>query len=185
MSVLRLIFTLWAATAILAGVTLQAGRAADADPCTTFKWDVSRELAVMKQTPHALTAAVKPGGDVPELTIGTLYILKLSAQGAVTFVASPAKARASAEATAGIVRFRTDKGGRYRVSITSGHWLDVVDHGRLVQSLDFQGHVGCEQPRKIVEYELPAGRALMLQLSGSKDTAIVMAITAVDTAATK
>jgi hypothetical protein len=65
------------------------------------------------------------------------------------------------------------------VSITSGHWIDIIDGAALVKSLDFQGRGGCERPRKIVEYELPAGRGLTLQLSGAKDAEVMIAITAV------
>jgi hypothetical protein len=69
------------------------------------------------------------------------------------------------------------------VSITSGHWIDIVDGAELLKSVDFQGHVGCERPRKIVEYELPADRDLGLQLSGSNGAEVDMAITAVSAAA--
>lgn len=34
--------------------------AAEVDPCACFTWDVSHELAVMKQSPQAMAAAVKP-----------------------------------------------------------------------------------------------------------------------------
>jgi hypothetical protein len=169
------------ACALLAGVLCQAARAANVDACTRFKWDVSRELAVMNQTPQALTAAVSPGVDVPQLDVGTLYSLKLAEQTGVTFAAQPAKASVVPGAHAGLVRFRVKKAGRYRVSISSGHWVDVVDGAQLVPSVDFQGHVGCERPRKIVEFELPAQRALTLQFSGSSDAEVIMAITAVGT----
>jgi len=39
----------------------------------------------------------------------------------------------------------------------------------------------CERPRKIVEFDLPAGRMLTLQFSGSSDPEVVMAITAITT----
>jgi hypothetical protein len=50
---------------------------------------------------------------------------------------------------------------------------------RAVPSVDFQGHVGCERPSKIVEFDLPAGRDLTLQFSGSNDAEVFVAITAV------
>jgi len=168
----------WSAAAILASVALQAS-AANVGPCTQFKWDASAEVAAMKQSPQVITAAIKPGDGVPEVRLGALYTLKLADQATVKFVTSPAKSRTADGATAGLVRFRVAREGHYRVSITSSHWVDIVDRGELLTSLDFQGHVGCERPRKIVEYELPAGRELTLQLSGSKDAAVTIAITAV------
>ena len=136
----------------------------------------------MKQTPQVITAAARPGPDVPQLNVGTLYSLKLTDQSQVTFAAGPAKLNGAPRAAAGLVRFRVKKAGRYRVSITSGHWVDVVDGTQLVPSVDFQGHVGCERPRKIVEFDLPAERMLTLQFSGSSDSEVIMAITPVSSA---
>lgn len=179
----RFIFMKWSVVAILAGVTLQVASAADVDPCTQFKWDVSRELAVMRQSPQAITAAVKPDGAVPQIKLGALYTVKLADQTVVRFVTNPAKLRMADGVTAGLVRVRVAKAARYRVSITSGHWVDIIDADQTLKSLDFQGHVGCERPRKIVEYELPADRELTLQLSGAKDAEVTMAVTAVSTGA--
>lgn len=156
---------------------------ADADPCTRFTWDVSRERAVMKQTPRAVVAAVKPGADVPQIEPAKPYEVKLADQSAVTFVAKPGKAALADGAHAGLVRFRVARAGRYRVAISSKHWIDIVDGTMLVSSRDFQGQHGCERPHKIVEYELPAGRDLILQFSGSTDSQVIVAITAVSTSA--
>jgi hypothetical protein len=166
---------------LLVGFLWQLASAADVDACTGFKWDVSRELAVMKQTPQAITAAVKRGADLPLLSVGTLYSLKLADQTAVAFAAEPGNRHVATGAQAGLVRFRVAKAGHYRVSITSGHWIDVLDGVRAVPSVDFQGHVGCERPSKIVEFDLPAGRDLTLQFSGSNDAEVFVAITAVGT----
>jgi hypothetical protein len=175
----RLISSNLLALALLAGIAGQSASAADEAPCSGFKWDVSRELVVMKQTPQDITAAGKPGPQVPELKIGKLYAVKLADQGAVIFMANPAISKSTEGARAGLVRFRSEKAGRYRVSITSGHWIDIVDAGEIVRSVDFQGHAGCERPRKIVEYDLPAARELTLQLSGASEAQVLVALTPV------
>ena len=167
---------------LVAGFLSHAALAADVDPCTKFAWDVSHELAVMKLTPQPVAAAVKPGKDVPPLQLDKVYEIKLASQAGVTFALTPGKPTLPDNAQAGLARFRTDKAGRYRVAITSGHWLDIVDGKDLIKSRDFQGARGCERPRKIVEYELPAGRELVLQLSGSPDATVVLAVTAVTSA---
>jgi molybdate transport system substrate-binding protein len=158
----------------------QAASAADTDPCTRFTWDVSRERAVMKQTPQAVAAAVKPSADVPQIEPEKLYAVKLAGQSTVTFVANPSKSTLNDGTHAGFVRFRVEKAGRYRVSISSGHWIDIVDGTQLVSSTGFQGQHGCERPHKLVEYELPADRDLTLQFSGSTDAQVIVAITAVN-----
>ena len=170
------------AGALLTGVLGHAAGAADVDACTRFKWDVSRELAVMRQSPQAITAAVRPGPHMPQLNIETLYSLTLADQAGVTFAAGPAKVSGVPGAHAGLVRFAVKKAGRYRISITSGHWVDVVDGVQLLPAVDYQGHVGCERPRKIVEFDVPAQHTLTLQFSGSSDPETVVAITAVSTA---
>lgn len=164
---------------LIAAVLTQSAVAADTDPCTRFAWDVSHELAVMKQTPQTITAAGKPGKDVPNLQLDKLYEIKLAGQSGVTFAMTPGKPTLPDNAQAGLAKFHTDKAGRYRISITSGHWIDVVDGTKLVRSRDFQGARGCERPHKIVEYDLPAGRELTLQLSGSSDAAVILSVTPV------
>lgn len=151
--------------------------AKDTDPCTRFTWNVSHELAVMRHEPQKLAAATKPTGNVPRLQVNQSYELVLASQKNVTFAVTPGKPTLPDNANAGIVRFRTNTAGRYRVSITSAHWIDVVDANALITSRDFQGARGCERPRKIVEYDLPAGRELTLQLSGGSEAAVIIAVT--------
>ena len=151
----------------------------EADGCSHFSWDVSHELKVMKQTAAPVTAATKPGMQAPLLRIDKLYELKLAAQSGVTYSAKPAKPAASDSAQGGLVRFHVDEAGLYRVSISSGHWIDVVDGGQLVKSKDFTGSHECARPHKIVEFELPANKDLVLQLSGSTESSVVTAITPV------
>jgi hypothetical protein len=133
----------------------------------------------MKQSPLNIAAGMKSDAGTPRLAIDKLYDLKLAVQNTVTFVVKPAKPTLDDGAQAGLVRFKSSKAGHYRVSITSGHWIDIVDGIRVLKSLDFQGQRGCERPRKIVEYELPAERELILQLSGSTDAQVLLTITAV------
>ena len=155
----------------------------DADGCSHFSWDVSHELKVMKQTAAPVTAATQPG-HVPLIQIDELYELKLSPQSAVTYSAKPAKPTLNDSAQGGLVRFHVDKAGLYRVSITSGHWIDVVDGEQTVKSKDFSGSRDCPRPHKIVEFELPANKDLVLQFSGSTDSSVVTAITPVAASST-
>lgn len=164
---------------LFVSILCQAALAADANPCTGFKWDVSHELAVMKQTAEPVAAAAQPASNVPELKLDKPYELKLADQGTVKFAAAPGKPTLPDGTHGGLVRFSTPKAGRYRVSMTSGHWIDVVDGQALIKSRDFNGARGCERPRKIVEFDLPAREGLTLQLSGAADTPVVVSITAV------
>lgn len=179
-------------TAMLSCCLLSLGCAAlatpafadDADGCSHFSWDVSHELKVMKQTAAPVTAATKPSAQAPAIKVDKLYELKLSPQSSVTYSAKPAKPTLNDSAQGGLVRFHIDKAGLYRVSITSGHWIDVVDGEQLVKSKDFSGSRDCPRPHKIVEFELPANKDLVLQFSGSTDSSVVTAITPVAASST-
>ena len=157
----------------------QALAGEDGDGCAHFAWNVSHELAVMKQTPLTVAAGAKPGKDVPRVRLEKLYELELVRQGAVTYAVTPAKLRSDDSAQGGLVRLRVDREGLYRVSITSGHWIDIVDGSDFIKSKDFIRARACERPSKIVEFELPPGRDLTLQLSGVPDQKILLAITRV------
>lgn len=167
------------------GVLLAAGNMsaalAAADPCSTFTWDVTRELAVMNQEPHVVSAAAKPAAE-PAMKLGELYALKLVGQSAVTFLVKPGKPTLDDGAQAGMASVKVAQAGRYRVSITSGHWLDLVSGSTLVRSRDFQGQRGCARPKKIVEFDLDAGE-YTLQLSGGPDETVFVSVTAAPAAA--
>jgi hypothetical protein len=160
---------------------IQAAPAAEekTNPCATFTSDVSHELAVARQTPLPVTAATQAGKGVPTIELDKLYRLQLSPQSGMTFAIAPARGKVPDGAQAGIVRFRTDKPGRYRVAVTSGHWVDIVDGARSIESSDFQRAHGCERLHKIVEFVLPGEKELTLQLSGSPEATVMVSVTAV------
>ena len=156
----------------------QAASAQEVDGCK-FAWDVAHELTVLKEAPQAVTAGARPGADSPVLKLDKPYQLKLVAQNSVTYAVKPAKPTLNDSVQGGLVRFKVDKAGLYRVSITSGHWIDVVDGTDVVKSKDFTGSRSCDRVHKIVEFDLPAGHELVLQFSGSTDAQVLMAITPV------
>ena len=133
----------------------------------------------MNQVSHKVLAGSAPAADVPKIDAETPYQVQLADQSAVTFVVLPGKPTRVNGAYGGLLRFRVARTGLYRVSLTSGHWIDIVDGQQLMSAKDFQGQPGCTGPHKIVEYELPAGHELTLQLSGSPDPVTNLVITAV------
>jgi hypothetical protein len=157
----------------LGGATV--GVAAD-DPCAGFKWNVTEERAVFSQKPQA-TPAGHDAQTAPAMKTKTLYELALSPQDGVTFVVPPGKKGLPDGAFAGLVHFRVPTAGAYRVSLDQGFWIDIVSHQALVESTDFAGAHDCKAPRKIVQYNLPAGEDLVLQLSGAAKDKVLVAVT--------
>jgi hypothetical protein len=174
-------FNISVSAVVMAALAICAAPASadEVDPCAHFTWNVSHETGVMKQTPQSVKAAVTPGSKSPLLQVEKLYELKLTGQEAVTYAVTPAKPAHADKPQGGMARFQVPKAGVYRISISSGHWIDVLDGTQFVKSRDFQASHGCARPRKIVEFDLPGGRDLILQLSGFPDATVMVAITAV------
>jgi hypothetical protein len=156
------------------GATLSGGG------CDSFTWDVSHELDVLAKPARAVTAATD-GKKPVHLELDQRYSVKLVPQGTVHFAVKPGKPMAEGGAHAGVFSFHTPKAGRYRVSLTTGHWLDIVDGGLVVVSSDFQAQRGCAKVHKIVQYELSGNKDFILQLSGDVQANLDVAITQVKT----
>lgn len=150
--------------------------AGEVDGCSQFTWDVTHELTLMRLPATSVVAARSDELTVPVIEVDKLYDVKLSAQSDIRYAVKPAKPTLNDSAQGGILRFHTAKSGLYRISITSGHWIDIVDAGQLIRSKDFQGSRGCERPHKIVAYELLADRDLLLQLSGGTPGVVTLAV---------
>jgi hypothetical protein len=96
----------------------------------------------------------------------------------VAFAHAPGKSFGdAAEGTAGLLRFRPPQSGRYRITLDAGMWIDVVDAGGLVDSNAFRGRQPCGPIHKSVEWQMPAGEELLVQISGPATQPIRMTIT--------
>jgi hypothetical protein len=153
-----------------------ATHAHDTAGCEAYTWDLARELAALRAPPKNVDARVRLPLKRRWLAIGKHYTATLVPQPSVVFASPPARARDPGNASAGLLFFRSGKAGRYRISLASRHWIDVLDGGTAIDSVGHEGKAGCALLHKVVEFELPANRALTLQLSGadSKDVHLVI-----------
>jgi len=159
---------------------LATAPAAELPPgCDTFTWDVTRELTAL-QTPSTPVDAGTGADNITRIELGKRYQARLHPQASVTLAARPGKPMLDDDARAGMLTFQVPRDGHYRAAITSGHWIDMVDGGEIVPSLDFQGRRACPLVHKIVEYELRAGRDLVLQFAGGDAAEVGVVITAVE-----
>src|SRR3569833_72481 len=165
----------WLTISMLALGGTTAALAAD-DPCAGFKWNVTEERAVFSQKPQSTTAG-HDAASAPAKKPKILYELSLAAQDGVEFVVPPGKQGLSDGAYAGLVHFREPTAGAYRVSLDQGFWIDIVSHQALIESTDFTGAHDCKAPRKIVQYNLPAGEDQVLQVSGAAKDKVLVAVT--------
>lgn len=165
-------------SAIGIAACLHAPSALAADACRQFKWDVSREHALFQQKAITVDGAAAVA-NAPEMKVGSLYDVSLQLQDGVHFVHTPGKKMITDGAYAGIARFKVETAGHYRVSLGTPFWVDVVDGDQLVPTADFGGSPGCDTPHKVVEFVLPAGHELVLQLSAGTAKDVKLSVTAV------
>jgi hypothetical protein len=135
------------------------------DPCTGSKWDLKQERALFVGPAETITAG-HDAASAPAMKTGKLYELSLAPQDSVKFVSPPGKKALPDGAFAGLVHLQVPAAGSYRISLDAGFWIDVVSHNAVIESTDFTGMSGCNAPRKIVLFNLPASDDLVLQLSG-------------------
>ncbi|MCP5471063.1 MAG: hypothetical protein R3E75_05575 [Steroidobacteraceae bacterium] len=159
---------------VIAQEQAHTGHAGD---CSTFTWDVAQELKLLATPATEITAG--DGTSETRIEPGVMYRAKLRPQAQVKLASRPGKPMLNDDAMAGLLTFKVPTDGRYYVSITTGHWIDVVDAGQLVRTIDFQGRPNCPVVHKIVKFELPAGRDLVLQFAGGGADSSGVLITAV------
>lgn len=162
-------------------LAMQAAAAATLEACKAFKWDVSQEVQLYHTAPTALAAGTAATA-APAIDVDRFYALTLSPQESVAFKVSSGKRMLSDGAYAGVLRLRVAQAGAYRIAIDSGFWLDVVQDGQPLRSIDFNGSQDCEGPHKIVVYMLPAGVDLYVQLSAASGPQVRLSVTRVATA---
>ncbi len=153
-----------------------------ADPCSTFKWDVSREIALFRNAPAAVAAGAQLDG-APRIEAERVYSAQLLPQQSVKLAAPPSKKMLDDGAHAGLFQLRVSAAGTYRISVDAGFWVDVVAAGKPLVSTDFNGETQCKAPRKIVVYQLPADTDLTLQFSAADTDRTLFAVTRVPAAA--
>jgi len=167
----------------LVGTALASGAAAQAlvdDPCTGFKWDVSKERALFS-SPAVPQAAGKNGGSAPVVVPNRLYQLQLKPLEQVSFSAPPGKKPPSDPGTfAGIAALQIPSSGSYRISVDLPLWIDVAVNGERVPAKDYEGQRSCDAPQKIVKFDLDAKKPLLLQFSGATQGTLRVTVTRVN-----
>ena len=165
-----------AATLLLAG----AGRLAaqPPDPCSQVAWNVRAERALYAGTPQEVGAAENVDL-APAVEPGHLYSVHLMPEDAVAFAGPRGSELLDESGYGGLLLLRVPSAGRYRVSVDSSLWVDVIRDHHPAKSAAWQMAPGCTAPHKIVEYELPAAGDFVLQLSGGLDVEAHVAVTPV------
>jgi len=106
----------------------------------------------------------------PALTIGSEATLALKPATGVSF--RPALTRPAKQGTfGGYFPIEIAQAGRYRIALSQGAWMDVVQKGDRLKPADHAHGPPCSGIAKIVAFDLKPGR-YWLQLSEAKQASI-------------
>lgn len=168
---------------VVAALLLNIGSAsaADAPDCSTFTWDMTRELALFGGAATTLPSGTD-AASAPKLEVGTLYEISLHPYADVKFARPPGKTFAAGTSAGGILKLRLKAPGQYRISSDAPLWIDVVAGNETVTATGFQGRQPCTLIHKSVEWTLPAGVDLTVQIAGGARERAKLAVTAAPSA---
>jgi hypothetical protein len=150
--------------------------AAADDPCAGFSWNVQHERALFDASAQSLSAAGTATA-APAVKTDRLYELKLLPQAQVSFAVPPRRQPRVPQPFAGLLQLSLTQGGLYRIALNEAAWIDVLADQSAIPSQDYQGRPGCQRPHKIVAFVLPAGKSLLVQVSGNADAVLRLSIT--------
>ena len=134
------------------------------------------ELAGWGKPHAALTAATKPAGlKTATLVIGTAADARLQPTPTIKFALDPSKPGGSVS-HGGLFVFTAPTDGTYRVGLSSGAWIDVIEDKKAAVSTAHGHGPDCTGIRKMVDYQLKAGsHILQVSANGSPDLSLMVA----------
>ena len=124
------------------------------------------------QRPSALTASANADGHEPLLAAGRAARVGLRPSAELHL---PPGARPAREGAGGVLAFTAPSSGIYRVMLDGRAWIDVLRDGVSLASLAHAHGPSCGPVRKMVDFQLSAGRYLVV-LGGSDRAALTVLV---------
>ena len=121
--------------------------------------------------------AVDPSNVANEFYNSSMMPDRDTAGAGVKFVVAPQKDRGGPDKYSGLVSFVPATDGVYRVSASSGVWIDAVVAGTVVPSARFEMQTKCTTIFKSVAFELKGGAPVVLQINGSATPTVGLLVT--------
>jgi hypothetical protein len=138
--------------------------------CDKFKGPLDRE--------KALLASAKPlesGSDVPQPLAAVMVALVPFADAKLPM--APSRMPKTPDSYAGYIRVAAlPKAATYRITLSQGAWIDVIQDSHQAKSAAFSGATGCEGVRKSVKFDLAAA-PFIIELSGTTARSIGLVVT--------
>ena len=146
-------------------------RAAEPSGCDKFAWPLTAEQQEL--------GAAKPAPADAEIdrNAGKALTLALQPLASAKLPLEPERRPKTTPALAGFVRFAAaGASGLYKVSLSEGAWIDVVQDGKRLKPTAFTGATDCPNIRKSVKFEIGAA-PFVVQVSGAPSDHIGVVLT--------
>jgi hypothetical protein len=138
--------------------------------CDKFKWPLDKERALL-----AAATAASSGSEAKP--IDTAVKIALLPYADAKLPVTPERVPKSPDSNAGYLRVSgVPKAGTYRITLSEGAWIEVIENGHAVKSAAFSGATGCDGVRKSVKFELSGG-PFIIELSGTKAQSVGVVVT--------
>ncbi len=165
-----MVFRVFAIAALLV-LGCGAVQAQDAAACGKFKWSLARELAWIAAGPaHVASGAAIAIAD-------KAYVITLAPNAAAGYVLPPEREPKAGTNGATLQVAPPSAAGLYEFTLSDEAWIDVIQGGVRLKSVDFSGQKDCAGVRKSVRFALSAA-PLTLEISNVEGETITMAIAA-------
>jgi hypothetical protein len=147
-----------------------AALAAEPSGCDKFAWPLEKERQMLSEAQEAALGSLldRDGGRAVKIELQPLETAKL--------VNVPARKPKNTPSFAGYVNFGAARAGRYKISLSEGAWIDVIQDTHDLKSVAFTGATDCPNIRKSVKFELGAD-PFTLQVSDAPSPAIAVVVT--------
>lgn len=138
--------------------------------CAAFQMDLRDELRAFAVEPNGLMAWPAQGPPADRRALSKPTAVTLLPREHVALSVEPKRAGAYA----GLVGFRVARAGRYRLSVGSPAWIDVVGAGGRIEPVAFEMQSQCPTLFKTVVFPLEAAAPYWVELSASQDTVALL-----------
>ncbi len=160
---------------LIAGAFLGAAPACAAEPsgCDKFAWALTAEQRLLAEPQAA------PQGEI-DRDSGKAFTIKLAPLADAALPMQPERKPQKMPALAGFLQFGKAAGSHlYKVSLSEGAWIDLVQDGHYLKPTAFTGATDCPNVRKSVKFEIGPD-PFTLQVSGAPSSGIAIVITPVE-----
>ncbi|GBQ24007.1 hypothetical protein ACLRDC_11050 [Gluconacetobacter sacchari] len=160
-------FVILSLAALLAGITVSAPALADTPQanCAPDKPILPDDLHGWASPTHLAAADTVSALDHAILLPGQAVLAALRPTPDVSYALRPDD-RGGTVSSGGMMVFNAPRAGTYRIMLDARAWLDVVRDGASIGSTHHGRGPACSGIGKMVDFPLPAGRAIV-QISGS------------------